>query len=326
MKAITLNQNSQELHWEEIPIPSPTSSEILVKNQAAGINYVDLYTRQQLEGYQPQQSPHILGIEGAGTVVQKGNLVTDKIGVRVAYVYTGSGCYAEYTTVPADRAIPLPESIDCVTAAASLLAGLTAQFLTHSTFPLKPEQTVLIHAAAGGVGLFLAQMAKLRGAKVIGTVSTQEKAKLTQDAGTDYVINYSQDDFETEVMRLTKGKGVDVVYDSVGAATFEKSINVLKNRGMLVLFGQSSGFVSSFNLNRLCNRKSDRGSFYITRPTIRHYIQGEELKERAAILFDDIEKGKLKVLIGQTYQLSEAQKAHDDLSSRLTKGKSILLI
>ncbi len=328
MKAIAILKAGEieVMQCLDLPIPKIKPDEILVENKVTGVNFVDIYIRRGLKGYLPDKFPHILGIEGAGIVKKVGNLVTDfQEGDRICYAYTGSGSYAEYTVIEAKKAVPLPDNIDYETACC-LLQGITAQFLTHSTFPLQPGNKVLIHAGAGGVGLLLIQMAKILGAMVIATVSTPEKAQLVSSYEVDEVIIYTQDDFVEQVINITNGVGVDVIYDSVGANTFEKDLEILANRGYLVLFGQSSGFVPDFDLNRLCDRFSKRGSFFITRPTIRHYIQGDELRQRANIFFNYITSGKLKVLIGQRYGLEEAKQAHQAISSRLTKGKSILLI
>ncbi|PSB02113.1 quinone oxidoreductase family protein [Merismopedia glauca] len=309
---------------EDTSIPQIKDSEVLVANRVAGVNGKDLLIR---DGTYSTPLPYTPGIEGAGVVVEKGKLVTNfQIGERVAYCHAGSGSYAEYTAVEAEKVISIPETIDDETAGACLVQGLAAHYLTHSTFPLEAGHTALIHAAAGGVGLLTVQMAKLRGAKVIGTVSSPEKARIAQEAGADEIVMYSQDDFETETMRLTQGIGVDVVYDSVGAATFDKSLNVLKNRGVLVLLGQASGSVPPFDLTKLSNQSGDRGSFYLSRPTTRHYIQGDAFQKRVACIFDYIKRGQLKVFVGQRYQLSEAIKAHQDLSSRRTVGKSLLIL
>lgn len=327
MKAILLHNpgGPEQLCFGETSIPTVGSSDIRVKMNVSGVNFVDIYIRDGL--YPVPSFPHILGMEGSGIVVEKGDLVTDfQIGDRVCFAYTGSGSYAEYTSVKAERAIHLPASIDFETGAASLLQGLTAHFLTHTTFPLEPRHTILVHAAAGGVGGLIVQMAKLKGATAIGTVSTLEKAQVAKRNGADKVILYDQNDFESEVMNFTNGAGVDVVYDSVGAETFDKSLNVLKNCGMLVLFGQSSGVTAPFELNRLCNRSSDRGSFFVTRPTIRHYIQGDALRKRAAELFHYIETGQVNIIVGHRYSLIDAAIAHQNLSSRLTIGKSVLQI
>ncbi len=323
MEAIRVYQNGSPdvLQFEEISVPVVKNSEILIENQVSGVNGKDILIR---EGHYSTLLPYTPGIEGAGIIVEKGKLVTDfEIGDRVAYCHAGSGSYAKFTAVPADNAILLPENIDYEIGAACLVQGLAAHYLTHDTFPLETGQTALIHASAGGVGLLTVQMAKLRGVKVIGTVSAKEKVQIAEEAGADHVILYSKDDFEAETIRLTNGAGVDVVYDSVGAATFDKSLNILKNRGMLVLFGQSSGSIPPFELDKLSNSSSERGSFYLTRPTTRHYTRGGVMKERIASIFNYIESGKLKVCIGQRYQLFSAKKAHEDLSSRQTIGKSI---
>lgn len=327
MKAILLHQHggSEQLCFAETAKPTIGSSDLLVKMSVAGVNFVDIYIRSGL--YPVPNFPYILGMEGAGIVVEKGELVNEfQIGDRVGFAYTGSGSYAEYTSVKSERAVHLPSSIDFETASASLLQGLTAHFLTHTTFPVESEQTILVHAAAGGVGGLTVQMAKLKGATVFGTVSTSAKAQIAAQNGADKVINYRQQDFESEVLSLTNGRGVDVVYDSVGADTFEQSLNVLKNCGTLVLFGQSSGVPAPFDLNRLCNRSSERGSFFVTRPTIRHYIQGNALRQRASDLFSYLETGQVHITVGQRYRLMDAGIAHQNLASRLTVGKTVLQI
>jgi NADPH2:quinone reductase len=232
------------------------------------------------------------------------------------------GSYAEYAAVPADRLVPIPDGVTDQQAAAAMLQGMTAHYLSHDTYPLKRGETALVHAAAGGVGLLLVQMAHNIGARVIATVSTEEKAKLAREAGADEVILYTQSDFEAETKRLTGGKGVDVVYDSVGKTTFEKGLNVLRPRGMMVLFGGSSGAVPAFDLIVL----SQKGSLYVTRPSLNHYIATrEELVTRSSAVFGMIASGKLKLRIEHTYPLAEARQAHRDLEGRKTTGKLLLI-
>jgi NADPH2:quinone reductase len=232
------------------------------------------------------------------------------------------GSYAEYAAVPADRLVPIPDGVTDQQAAAAMLQGMTAHYLSHDTYPLKRGETALVHAAAGGVGLLLVQMAHNIGARVIATVSTEEKAKLAREAGADEVILYTQSDFEAETKRLTGGMGVDVVYDSVGKTTFEKGLNVLRPRGMMVLFGGSSGAVPAFDLIVL----SQKGSLYVTRPSLNHYIATrEELVTRSSAVFGMIASGKLKLRIEHTYPLAEARQAHRDLEGRKTTGKLLLI-
>ena len=303
----------------ELPIPQPKPNEAVVKLAASGVNFVDVYFR---EGRYKTALPFVPGQEGAGVVTAVGAEVKSvKGGDRVAW--TGvQGSYAEYAAAPADRLVPIPQGVSAQQAAAVMLQGMTAHYLSHHTFPLKKSQTALVHAAAGGVGLLLVQMAHNIGVRVIGTVSTEEKAKLARDAGADEVILYTKSDFEAETKRLTGGKGVDVVYDSVGKTTFEKGLNVLRPRGMLVLFGGSSGPVPPFDLVVL----SQKGSLYVTRPTLVNYIATrEELVARSGGVFGMLASGKLKLRIEHTYPLAEAQRAHRDLESRKTTGKLLLI-
>jgi NADPH:quinone reductase len=321
MKAIQVNQTGgpEVLQLVDLPIPQPKANEAVVKIAACGVNFIDIYQR---EGRYKVQPPFVLGQEGAGTVTAIGaDVKSIKVGDRVAW--TGIlGSYAEYAAVPSDRLVPIPEGIPEQQAAAAMLQGMTAHYLTHDTYPLKRGEAALIHAAAGGVGLLLVQMAHHIGARVIGTVSTEDKAKLARDAGVDEIIFYTKQDFETETKRLTNGKGVDVVYDGVGKTTFEKGLNVLRPRRYMVLFGGSSGPVPPFDLTQL----STKGSLYVTRPTLAHYIATtEELRARAKAVFDMIAGGKLKLRIEHTYKLSEAAQAHRDLESRKTTGKLLLV-
>ncbi len=321
MKAIQVKQvgGPEVMELVDLSIPQPKSNEAVVKLSAAGVNFIDVYNR---EGRYKIPLPFVLGQEGAGVVTALGGDVKSiKVGDRVAWA-SQLGAYAEYAAVPAERLVPVPKGTSDRDAAAAMLQGMTAHYLSHSTYPLKRGDTALIHAAAGGVGLFLVQMAHNIGARVIGTVSTDEKAKLARDAGADDVILYTQTDFETETKHLTGGKGVDVVYDSVGKTTFEKGLNLLRPRGMMVLFGGSSGAVPPFDLIVL----SQKGSLYLTRPTLGHYTATrDELLERSGAVFDMIAKGKLTLRIEHTYPLAEAQKAHRDLEGRKTTGKLLLI-
>lgn len=321
MKAIQVKQvgGPEVMELVDLSIPQPKSNEAVVKLSVAGVNFIDVYNR---EGRYKIPLPFVLGQEGAGVVTALGGDVKSiKAGDRVAWA-SQLGAYAEYAAVPAERLVPVPKGTSDRDAAAAMLQGMTAHYLSHSTYPLKRGDTALIHAAAGGVGLFLVQMAHNIGARVIGTVSTDEKAKLARDAGADDVILYTQTDFETETKHLTGGKGVDVVYDSVGKTTFEKGLNLLRPRGMMVLFGGSSGAVPPFDLIIL----SQKGSLYLTRPTLVHYTATRgELLERSGAVFDMIAKGKLKLRIEHTYPLAEAQKAHRELEGRKTTGKLLLI-
>ena len=289
MKAIQVPKTGgvEVLTLVDVPTPEPKPNQVVVKIAAAGVNYIDVYFRQ---GSYPVTPPFILGQEASGVVSAVGSDVKDfKVGDRVAY--TGiTGAYAEYEAVPADRLVRVPAGITDHQAAAAMLQGMTAHYLTHSTYPLKKGDIALIHAAAGGVGLLLVQMAKNLGARVIGTVSTEEKAKLAREAGADDVIFYTTQDFEAETKRLTDGKGVHVIYDGVGKTTFDQDLNVLRPRGYLALFGASSGPVPPFELNRL----AQKGSLFVTRPTLVHHIAShEELQQRAADVFGMIASGKL---------------------------------
>lgn len=321
MKAIQVPKTGgvEVLSFLDLPTPQPKPNEVVVKIAASGVNYIDVYFR---EGRYPATPPFILGQEASGVVSETGSNVKDfKPGERVAY--TGiTGAYAEYEAVPADRLVRLPAGITDHQAAAAMLQGMTAHYLTHSTYPLKKGDIALIHAAAGGVGLLLVQMAKALGARVIGTVSTEEKAKLAREAGADDVIFYTKQDFEAETKRLTDGKGVHVIYDGVGKTTFDQDLNCLRPRGYLALFGASSGPVPLFDLNKL----SQKGSLFITRPTLVHHIAShEELQQRATDVLNMIASGKLKLRIEHLYALKDAQQAHRDLEGRKTTGKLLLI-
>ncbi len=321
MKAIRVHQYGglEALSYEDTPIPEPGSGEVRVKIEAAGVNYIDIYHRT---GLYKSPLPFTPGMEGAGIVDAIGPDVADlREGDRVAYAMS-QGSYAEYALVPAWKLAPLPTKLDFHSAAAAMLQGMTAHYLTHSTYPLQRGDTALIHAAAGGTGLLLIQMAKHRGARVIGTVSTEEKATLAKQAGADEIILYTQTDFEAEVQRLTNGQGVNVVYDSVGQTTFDKSLNCLKPRGYLVSFGQSSGPVPPFDPIHL----STKGSLFLTRPTLSHHAATrEELMQRTGNIFAWIASGQLKLRIEKTLPLAEAAEAHRLLEGRKTTGKLLLV-
>jgi NADPH:quinone reductase len=303
----------------EQPDPVPGPGQVVVRTTAIGINYIDVYHRT---GLYPSARPIPLGLEGAGVVEAVGEGVdAPRVGQRVAWCHA-PGSYATRVVVPAARALVVPDGIDDSTAAALPLQGMTAHYLVTDTFALRAGHVALIHAAAGGVGLLLVQLAKRAGARVLGTVSTTEKAKLAREAGADEVILYREQDFETEVRRLTDGQGADVVYDSVGKATFDKSLRSLKPRGYLVLYGQSSGVVEPLDPQRL----SAGGSLFLTRPTLGHYTQNrDELTARADATFRAVLDRSLRVRIGRTFPLGEARAAHEALEGRQTTGKILLI-
>ncbi len=321
MRAIQVKQpgGPEALELVDLPVPQPKNNEAVVKVAAAGINFIDTYQR---EGRYKVPLPFVAGQEGAGVVTAVGDAVNlVKVGDRVAW--TGiQGSYAEYVAAPADRLVAITEGVSNREAAATMLQGMTAHYLSHSTFPLKRGDTALVHAAAGGVGLLLVQLAHNIGARVIGTVSTEEKAKFAREAGADEIIFYTKTDFEVEVKRLTNGKGVDVVYDSVGKTTFEKGLNILRPRGMMVLFGGSSGPAPQLDPMTL----TTKGSLFLTRPMLGNYITSrEELDSRADDLFALIAAKKLKLRFEHIYPLAEARKAHEDLEGRKTIGKLLLI-
>ena len=321
MKAIRIHEfgGPEVLRIEDVPVPQAGPGQALIKISAIGVNYLDIYHRT---GVYPLPLPLTPGTEAAGVIAALGEGVTDLAeGQRVAYAGP-IGAYAEYAVVPAARLVPLPKGTSDEQAAAVLLQGMTAHYLVDGIFPVKSGDRVLIHAAAGGVGQLLVQMAKRRGAQVFGTVSTKEKAAQVRELGTDEVILYTSQDFEAEVKRLTDGRGVDVVYDSVGRDTFEQSLNSLRPRGMMVLFGQSSGVVPPIDPNIL----QHKGSLFLTRPTLGHYTATrEELLFRAGAVFDAIADGSLKLQIAQSYPLAEAAQAQRDLAGRATAGKLLLI-
>lgn len=322
MKAIRIHSHGgpDVLRHEDAPDPEPKANEALVRVAAAGVNYIDVYHRTGL--YQLGPLPVVPGVEAAGTIVAVGADVRAlSAGDRVAFAGP-PGAYAEVVAVPAERLVPLPKTISFQQGAAVMLQGMTAHYLALSTYALRPGNTCLIHAAAGGVGLLLCRIAKQRGARVIGTVSTAEKAKLAREAGADEAILYSAQDFEAETRRITLGRGVQVVYDGVGRSTFEKSLNCLAPRGMLVLFGQASGPVPPLDAQIL----SQRGSLFLTRPTLQHYTATrEELLQRATDLFTWMVEGWLTVRVDREYALRDAASAHRALEGRETTGKLLLL-
>lgn len=321
MKAIRVHTfgGPEVLQYEEVAEPTPKPGEAVVRIDAAGVNFIDTYHRT---GIYKMALPVTLGLEAAGTVSAVGSGVDSlKVGDRVAYTSV-LGSYAELNAVPADRLVALSANVETKLGAAIMLQGTTAHYLAFSTYPLKSGDTCLVHAGAGGVGLLLTQIAKMRGARVITTVSTEEKAALSRGAGADEVVLYSRQDFETEVTRITDGKGVQVVYDSVGQSTFLKSLNCLAPRGMMVLFGQSSGVVGPIDAQLL----AQKGSLFLTRPTLIHYItRREELLQRSSDLFSWIGAGKLKVRMEFEFPLQKAADAHRALEGRKTTGKVLLV-
>lgn len=322
MRAVRLHEpgGAEALRVERVPVPRPGAGEALVRLEAAGVNFIDVYQRS---GLYTVPLPTTLGGEGAGTVEAVGEGVGEvRVGDRVAWA-GHPGSYAEYATVHAAKLVPLPEQVGTRLGAAVMLQGMTAHYLATSTYPLRKGDRCLVHAAAGGVGLLLVQMAKRRGAYVIGTAGSDQKAELARFAGADEVIVYTRDDFAEEVRRLTDGEGVQVVYDSVGKSTFSAGLDVLAPRGMMVLFGQSSGPVPPLD-PQLLNQK---GSLFLTRPTMAHYVATrDELLQRAGDLFAWIGAGELTVRIGAEFPLAEAAEAHRALEGRRTTGKVLLLM
>ena len=321
MKAIRADApgGPETLRLVTVPDPKPREGEALVRVEAAGLNFIDTYHRS---GAYAARFPLMPGQEGAGPVVEVGAGVTEvRVGDRVAFA-SGSGTYAELVALPAARLVVVPEGVTTRQAAAVMLQGMTAHYLATSTYPLGPDDTCLVHAAAGGVGLLLCQFAKSRRARVFGTVSTEEKARRAREAGADQTIHYTTDDFAAETRRLTGGEGAQVVYDGVGRDTFEKSLDALAVRGMMVLFGQASGAVPPVDAQLL----SRKGSLYLTRPTLAHYTRTrEELLERATDVLGRVAAGKLSVRIFRELPLAEAGEAHRLLESRRTSGKLLLI-
>ena len=321
MKAIQVLETGgpEKLQLVETPIPRPGPEEALVRVAASGVNFIDVYFRT---GLYKSAMPIAIGQEGAGTVEEVGAEVTEVApGDRVAWAMP-RGAYAEYAVAPAAQLVKLPDNLDFQTAAAVMLQGMTAHYLTHSTYALKPGDSCLVHAAAGGAGGLIVQMAKMLGARVFGTVSTDEKAAIARENGVDEAILYTRTEFDSEIRRLTNGRGVDVVYDSVGKSTFEKSLNCLRPRGLLALFGQSSGPVPPFDPSVL----NGKGSLFLTRPSLGHYVlTREELLWRAGDVLGWVASGKLHPRIERAYPLAEAAAAHRDLEGRKTAGKLLLI-
>jgi len=321
MKAVRVHQYGglEVLAQDEVQVPEPGEGEARVKIEAIGVNFIDIYHR--IGRYQGTL-PLTLGQEAAGTVDAVGPNVTDvKLGDRVVYASV-QGSYAEYAVAPAWRLVPIPAEVDAQRAVAVMIQGMTAHYLTHNTYPLKAGETALVHAAGGGTGQLLVQIAKRRGARVIGTVSSEEKAVRAREAGADEVIIYTQADFDVEVKRLTNNIGVDVVYDSVGKDTFDKSLNCIRRRGYMVLYGASSGAVPPMDPQTL----NVKGSLFLTRPFLAHYTADRaELLGRVNDLFNWIAAGDLKVRIDKTFPLAESAKAHRYLEDRQSKGKVILI-
>ncbi|MCB8943847.1 MAG: quinone oxidoreductase [Ardenticatenaceae bacterium] len=321
MKAIRVHETGgpEVMQLDDVPLPEPGPGEVRLKVSAAGLNFIDVYHRK---GQYAMTTPFLLGREAGGIVDMVGEGVLEvKPGERVAYPIHPGG-YAEYVIVPAWKLVPVPHDVDLGRATAVMLQGMTAHYLATSTYPLGKNDTALVHAAAGGVGLLLVQLAKWRGARVIGTVSTEEKAQLARAAGADEVILYTQADFETETMRLTAGAGVNVIYDSVGATTFKKGLNCLRRRGYMVLYGQSSGPVGSLDPQIL----NSKGSVFLTRPSLGDYIADrDELLARADDLFGLMRQGRLDVRVDRTFPLAQAAEAHRYMEGRQTKGKVLLI-
>ncbi len=321
MKAIRIHAagGPEVMRLEEAPQPTPKAGEALVKIDAAGLNYIDVYVRS---GQYKSEYPMTPGLEAGGTVTAVGPGVSEvKVGDKVAY--TGvPGAYAEYAAVPVARLVVLPSGVSTKQGAAAMLQGMTAHYLACTTYPLKKGDTCLVHAAAGGVGLLLCQMAKMRGARVIGTVSTDEKAKLAREAGADETIIYTRQDFEAEVKRLTDGKGLQVVYDAVGKTTWDKSLNSLAPRGMMALYGQSSGPIGQIDPGIL----GAKGSLFLTRPSLNNHIASrEELLSRSGDVLGWIRDGKLRLRTEFEFPLKDAGEAHRALEGRKTTGKVLLL-
>ncbi len=319
MKAIQIENNGDPdvMTLRDVPTPEPGEGMVRIKVGAIGVNFIDIYKRS---GQYKVQLPFTLGEECAGVVDAIGTGVSEfKVGDRAASAFA-PGAYAEYAIVPANKLVPLPDDVSAKDAAAILLQGMTAHYLTHDTYPIEAGNTVLVHAAAGGTGMLAVQMAKLRGARVIGTTSTEAKAQLARDAGADEVFMY--DSVDADVKRATGGRGVDAVYDSVGKDTFDRSLNCLRPRGTMVLFGQASGAVPPFDLQIL----NAKGSLYITRPSLGAYIQTrDDLLNRASAVLGMVASGKIKVKVDREFALKDAPDAHRALASRGTSGKILLI-
>jgi NADPH:quinone reductase len=319
MKAVRIHNfgGPEVFRLDEVPQPEPSENQALVRVMATGINFIDIYQRTGL--YQVPL-PYTGGMEAAGTVEKTGPGCELAPGTRVAWAMA-AGAYAEYATVPAARMVPIPDGVDFESAAAVMLQGMTAHYLSESTFPAKSGDLALVHAGAGGTGLLLIQLLKLKGATVYTTVSTADKAKLAKEAGADETILYTSEDFVTRVKELTGGKGVNVVYDSVGLPTYQGGLEVLRPRGMLVLFGQSGGKVPPIDPFAL----TEKGSLFLTRPSLAHHTaERQELLQRATTVLGLVREGKLHLRIAQRYPLSEIAQAHRDLESRATTGKLLI--
>lgn len=311
----------EAMKWEEIPTPSPGPGEALVRHAAVGLNYIDVYFRTGL--YKPPSLPCVIGMEGAGIVEAVGEGVTVvRPGDRVAYATAPIGAYAEVRTIKADRLVKLPDDISFEVAAAMMLQGMTVEYLLRRTFPVKPGQTILVHAAAGGVGLIMCQWAKHLGATVIGTVGSDAKAELARAHGCDHPIVYTREDFQARVKEITGGKMLPVVYDSVGRETFLKSLDCLAPLGMMVVFGNASGAVPPFDVGIL----AAKGSLFLTRPTLATYTaKREDLVASAEALFEVVRKGAVKIEVNQRFPLRDAAEAHRALEARRTTGSTVLL-
>jgi NADPH:quinone reductase len=322
MKAVRIHEtgSSEMLRYDDVPTPAPGQGQALVRLRAAGVNFLDIYHRT---GLSPMPLPFTLGSEGAGVVEAVGPGVADvQPGDRVAYSNV-LGSYAEYVVAPAWRLVTIPPQLDFAQAAAAMLQGMTAHYLVHTTYALQPAEWALVHAAGGGVGALLVQMAKRAGARVIATVSTDAKAEIARESGADHIVNYAEADFDTEAKRLTEGEGVHVVYDSVGKDTFAQSLNALRLRGMMVLYGSSSGPVPALSPMTL----NQRGSLFLTRPSLHHYTHTrDELLTRAWDVLGWVSSGELRLRIDRTYPLAGAAEAHRRLEGRQALGKLVLLV
>ncbi|MCG7940982.1 MAG: quinone oxidoreductase [Candidatus Thiodiazotropha lotti] len=322
-KAILISEHggSDKLHYADVPLQNPTDGEVRIAHQAIGLNFIDVYHRTGL--YPPPSLPFIPGMEAAGIIEEVGPKAEGvAVGDRVAYGAGPLGAYAQARNIPAERLVKIPDEISDREAAAMMLKGMTAEYLICRTYQVKAGETILVHAASGGVGQILCQWASAIGATVIGTVGNAEKAAKAEKLGCRFTINYRAENIEQRVMEITEGRGLPVVYDSVGLDTFEASLNCLAPRGLLVSFGQSSGKVPAFDITRL----SQQGSLYITRPTLMDYVKStDQLQRSAQSLFDSYKSGKVKINIGQTYPLSKARQAHDDLENRMTTGSTVLI-
>jgi len=323
VKAVRVHEfgGADKLRYEEVELAPLAAGEVRVRHTAIGLNFIDVYFREGL--YPPKSMPITLGMEAAGTVEAVATDVTEfRTGDRVAYATQPPGAYVEVRNMPAQRVVKIPDEIDDKTAAAMMLQGMTAYYLLRQTYAVQPGDTILIHAAAGGVGLIACQWAKHLGARVIGTVGSKEKAQLAAANGCDFPVNYRDQDFVQQVREITGGKGVRVVYDSVGKDTFMRSLDCLQRRGLMVSFGQSSGKVEPLDVLTL----SQKGSLYVTRPTLFQYIdQRDDLLRAAGELFDVVKQGVVKIRIGQTYALEDIARAHGDLEGRATTGSAVLL-